>query len=294
MSIPVRRQANPLFGQPTLRAVNNGLTEWIRGETSPLDQKSSTGWLAKLTGGVQTGDDWARINFPVDEIFTHDFNYAQWSWYQTAAQTMGLGIVIWVHDPNDFDKRAEVTQLGGHADLPKAAGWNAFKFTPDTAGMFFYGENTTGTALTAGTQYAWSSFQGDVLFRNWTIYRITLEWGWEASGTFQAVYVADVKLNGVAVPLVPADDSFSGGTYHKSDTAVADTARRFETTSKKLRDIVIQVATYAQLFGDVTAQAYRVEAGETVGFTKVDVSTLYFKNATAGQNGIVRILAVVE
>lgn len=87
---------------------------------------------------------------------------------------------------------------------------------------------------------------------------------------------------------------FGGAIYENQDTATADTARRFETSVKKLRDVVIQVATYAQLFGDSFNQRYRVEAGETVGFTKVDISTLYFKNATAGQNGIVRILAVEE
>jgi len=89
-------------------------------------------------------------------------------------------------------------------------------------------------------------------------------------------------------------DSFGGGVYEKEDTAVVDGARRFETSEKKLRDVVIQVATYAQLFGDSSNQRYRVEAGETLGFTKVDISTLYFKNASAGQNGVVNILAVEE
>ena len=120
-----------------------------------------------------------------------------------ATETMGVGIVIWVHDPEDFDKRAEITQLGGHADLEKAAGWNAFEFTSATAGMFFYGENTTGTALTAGTQYTWSKFQEDELFKDWVIYRITYDFGWEASGTFSAAYLAEVKINAVPIPLKP-------------------------------------------------------------------------------------------
>ena len=206
MSIPIQRVANPLFGQTTLAAGNNGLASWVRGEASPLDQKGSTGWLAMLTGGVQTGDDWARVNIPVDEIFVSTFTAALWSYYMTATETMGINIVIWVHDPNDYDNRAEITQLGGHADLPKASGWNAFKFTPATGGMLFSGENTTGTGLTAGTQYLWSQFMADALFKSWTIYRITIEYGWEASGTFDAAYVADIKLNGVAVPLQPGTE----------------------------------------------------------------------------------------
>ena len=88
--------------------------------------------------------------------------------------------------------------------------------------------------------------------------------------------------------------SFSGRVYENANTATDDTARRFETSAKKLRDVVIQVVTNAQLFGDSANQRYSVQAGETLGFTKVDISSFYFKNATAGQNGTVRILGVEE
>lgn len=192
-----------VFGQPSLATANNGVARWIRGNTSPLDQKGN-GWLAELYGGVQTGDDWARVNIPVNEIPVTLFDSAKWAYYMTNTETMGVNIVIWVHDPTDFDKRAEITQLGGHADLEKAAGWNAFEFSPNTGGMFFYGENTTGTGLTAGTQYTWSQFQDDDLFEDWTIYRVTLEYGWEASGTFESAYVAQVMLNGYDIPLEPS------------------------------------------------------------------------------------------
>jgi len=89
-------------------------------------------------------------------------------------------------------------------------------------------------------------------------------------------------------------DTFGGVTYENQDTAAADTARRFETTTKKLKDVVIRVSTYNQLFGDSSNQRYPVNAGETVSFSKVDISTLYFKNATAGQNGTVNILGTEE
>jgi len=201
--IPVTRVLDRMFGEPSLAAVNNASAHWIRGETSPFDQKSATGWLAALYGGVQTGDDWARVNIPVAELFVRDFNSALWSYYMTNTETMGVGIVIWAHDPNDYDNRIEITQLGGHADLAKASGWNAFSFDKDTGGMFFYGEGTTGTGLTAGTQYTWSQFQSDTIFSTWTIYRITFDYGWEASGTFETAYLADVKLNGTLLRLQP-------------------------------------------------------------------------------------------
>jgi len=191
------------FGRPTLAAANNGRARWIRGSTSPLDQKAPTGWLADLYGGAQTGDDWARLSIPVNELPVTEFNRAQWSWYQTATESMGVNIVIWMHDPDDNDKRAEVTQVGGISGLDKSAGWNSHEFVTTTTQMFFYGEGTTGTGLTAGTQYTWDQFRTDTLFDGWTIYRITLEWGWEASGTFESAYIAEVKLNGTVIMLEP-------------------------------------------------------------------------------------------
>jgi len=83
-----------------------------------------------------------------------------------------------------------------------------------------------------------------------------------------------------------------GATYVNSQTATSDAARRFETTSKNLRDVIITVKTYAQLFGDSAGQTYPVAADGTFSITQIDISTLYFKNATAGQNGTVHILAV--
>ena len=200
-----------VFGKPSLVSANNGKAYWIRGSTSPLDQKGATGWLAELYGGVQTGDDWARLNIPVNEVAVADFDTAKWDYYLTNTETMGVGIVIWVHDPDDFDKRAEITQLGGVAGLEKAAGWNAHEFDSTDAGMFFYGEGTTASGLTAGTQYTWAQFQADVLFSTWTIYRVTFDWGWEASGTFESAYIADVKLNGEIIQLGP-----EGGRHKKT------------------------------------------------------------------------------
>lgn len=87
-------------------------------------------------------------------------------------------------------------------------------------------------------------------------------------------------------------DLFRGATYVNSDTATDDNPRRFETTSEKLRDVVIIVKDYAQLFGTVSGQTYPVAVDETIGFTKIDISTLYFKNATADEDGTVHILGV--
>ncbi len=82
----------------------------------------------------------------------------------------------------------------------------------------------------------------------------------------------------------------AGNIYRNKDTAGADTARRFETSEKYLADVVIRVKTYGQFLGDSSTQDFPLEAGETLGFVKVDISTLYFKNDTAGENGVVHII----
>jgi len=86
--------------------------------------------------------------------------------------------------------------------------------------------------------------------------------------------------------------ALSGAIYVKSDTASADTARRFETTEKKVRKAYITVTTKAQLLGTTASQVFTVAAGGTIFLDDVDLSTLYFKNAAAGENGTVAVLAV--
>jgi len=86
--------------------------------------------------------------------------------------------------------------------------------------------------------------------------------------------------------------AFGGAVYVNSDTATDDSARRFETSSKKLRDMVIYVETNDQLFGDADSQTFPISAGSSFGITQIDISTLYFKNETAGSNGTVHVIGV--
>lgn len=199
-------QASWMFGHPVLRADNNSKASWSARTASPYYQKGG-GWFAQLDGNVQTGDDWAAVYIPVNELPVSVFEEAQWSYYMTTADGYGVNIVVWLHDPDDFDNRVEVTQQGDNANLDRGAGWNAHEFNTATTQMFYYGELTMAatleTNLTAGTQYTWAQFQADNLFKDWVIYRISIEFGWRGSGTFGSAYVAEIKLNEVPVPLFP-------------------------------------------------------------------------------------------
>ena len=178
MGVPTRRILDPIFGAPVLRSANAGRVGWS--DNPAYLQKGSSGYSANLYGGAQSGnDDWAAIFIPVSEVPVKDFKSALWTYYMTNAESMGINIVVWVHDPNDNDKRAEITQLGNIAGLAKASGWNAHELNIATDQFFFYGEGTTGTGLTAGagSLAAWEDYQADVLFSTWTIYRISFEYG---------------------------------------------------------------------------------------------------------------------
>jgi len=140
------------------------------------------------------------------------------------------------------------------------------------------------TFLTTDTQTLYITYDGT----NWVLKEQTGEV--QASPTSNTVLA---RLKDISTGIDEAND-FSGVVYENQDTAAADTARRFETTSKKLRDVVIKVSTYAQYFGDASNQRLQVGVDGTLGFTLVDLSTLYFKNVEAGKNGTVTILGVEE
>jgi len=86
----------------------------------------------------------------------------------------------------------------------------------------------------------------------------------------------------------------NGSVYVNSDTATNDDPRRFEVTSRKLAWAVISVETHDQLFGNADGQVFPLAAAGTMGIGRVDLSTLYFKNRTAGQNGTIYILGVED
>ena len=99
-----------IFGEPSLSSQRNADAVWARGHATETHLTGSTGWVANLYGGLQTGDDWASVIIPVNERPVTDFKSAKWTYYMSATETMGVNIVIWVHDPTNFDKRAEITQ----------------------------------------------------------------------------------------------------------------------------------------------------------------------------------------
>ena len=87
--------------------------------------------------------------------------------------------------------------------------------------------------------------------------------------------------------------ALQGQVYSKTEATASDAARRFETSEKFLTYAYISVTTHTLLFGDSSNQYYSRAAGESFVLENVDISTLYFKNAGAGSNGVASIVGIL-
>ena len=85
-----------------------------------------------------------------------------------------------------------------------------------------------------------------------------------------------------------------GDAYSKTMTMTDDNATRFETAEKSLRDVVISVETNPMLLGKTGVEVFTVAINASIGWGKIDISTLYFKNAGAGNNGKITIFGVED
>lgn len=241
------------FGEPTLYAARNSSASWVRTSPAGIYLKSPTQWAANLYGGIQTNDDWASVVIPVNDISVNQLNKAMWTYYMTNNESAGVNIVIWIHDPNDFSKRAEVTQLMGL--VGRSSGSNKENLEIDTTELFFYGESTTGTGLTPGTNYTWRQFREDALFQHWSIYRITFDYGWIAASTLEDAWVTEIQLNDTIIPLKP--DSTGTGRM---------AIRHYEVESGNLTATLAPLTPFRLLNMTVRVDAVPVD-GELVTLT---------------------------
>lgn len=87
-------------------------------------------------------------------------------------------------------------------------------------------------------------------------------------------------------------EDFTGTAYEDQVTAAADTAFRLVTSETKIRDVIVYVSGNNALVGDADNQRMPLNVGESLGISWIDLSTLYFKNATAGNNTTITVLGV--
>ena len=85
---------------------------------------------------------------------------------------------------------------------------------------------------------------------------------------------------------------FGGAIYENEHTMTNDLPYRFETTATKLRGAVILISDNGVLIGDSSNQRYPKSAGTSLSVDNIDLSTMYFKNASPGNNAKINIIGV--
>lgn len=87
-------------------------------------------------------------------------------------------------------------------------------------------------------------------------------------------------------------EDFTGTAYEDQVTAASDDAFRLVTSETKIRDVIVHVSGNDALVGDADNQRMPLNVGENLGISWIDLSTLYFKNATDGNNTTITVLGV--
>ena len=179
--------------------------------------------------------------------------------------------------------------------------------TGNTATTLTFGALAGAVSVASGDDYAIRLQVGIADIYKWGG---TAQTGRDVSGSGMGFNGATYENQDTAIAVVTAVVVTAGGSGYTSAPTVAfsggggtgatatatvsdaDAARRFETSATKLRGAVIQVTTKSQSFGDASNQRLAIAPGGSMALGELDISTLYFKNAIAGQNGTVTILGV--
>lgn len=89
-------------------------------------------------------------------------------------------------------------------------------------------------------------------------------------------------------------EAFGGGAVCRVEVAVTDDARPVTLIPMKLRHAAIQVQDHPQFLGDASGQELLLNVGDTVELRNIDLNTLYARNASAGDNGMVIVFGSRE
>jgi len=101
---------------------------------------------------------------------------------------------------------------------------------------------------------------------------------------------SNYKLHSDGIFAECSHEYFTGDIYENEHTMTSDSAYRFETSELKLRGAVILVSNNDALIGNSSNQRYPKSAGTSLSVGHIDLSKLYFKNATSGQNTKINII----
>ena len=193
------------FGNPTLVSGGLGRIYWDKAGPS----RAVTGFAVRMIPGAQTSwDDYSHCKVPVNNMPLTDLTDAKWQYQMTATEAMGLGLVIHVHNPKDFDQEAEISMACDTATLDKASGYNSHELNTSTAYLNYYGYSTDSD-ISEGVNTSLIGFQQDAQFDSWVIDAIGIAYGYHTGGAvFDAALLYNFEVNGINIPIKPQGSTF--------------------------------------------------------------------------------------
>ena len=219
MSVPTRIIKRGMFGKPTLQwlknsgAASSGFAKWVKEWTRYGE------WTASLTPGAQSGDDYAAVEFTVNDMPLIDLKSIRYIYRMGSTEVIAPNVALHVYDKNDIDNRADITLSHSHDDLGKTTStWYKFDVLPATTGLFYYGNNIpTSTGLTGDTGddlYTLAQYQADAVFKYYVISKITVEYGYYSTGTIGEAHIAKISVNEEDILLEPPREYVAGFTVY--------------------------------------------------------------------------------
>jgi len=85
---------------------------------------------------------------------------------------------------------------------------------------------------------------------------------------------------------------FGGEVYYGSYTAKDDVAHPFTESTLKLADAILVVSDASAYVGSADEVGLLLSPGDKLGISKIDLSTLYIQNVTAGNNTTISVFGV--
>ena len=214
------------FGQPELRHDNEGWGAW---ESKALQAKFKDSydtnrqfrygnWAVHLNGGPQaSGESWASISIPVNELTVKDLVRMEYTWYKHVTGTAHIGalgpnFVFSAYDPDNHSRRVDFNTLATeNGSVNPTTGWHNFIITnTDKAEHVYWYGNNTGTHDEvpnegSDNEYFWSDYTKDIGFKDWVIYRVQVMSGyWSSTRSAGDVWIGGLKINGVPVVWEPS------------------------------------------------------------------------------------------
>jgi len=197
---------DPMYGDPVLFSGGNGKALWENGWHYGASSRAASGFAARLIGGKQSSwNDFAQVKIPINNMKMQDFNSMSWTYWMENTEAFGVNVVIHAHDPTDYDKEIEISQLGDWSTLDKAAGFNSHELDFTADHMYYYGTAGAITGNNGTSYYSWDSYEGDTTFSTWVIDSISLAYGWHTGdAVFDDALILQIEINGVNIPLKPS------------------------------------------------------------------------------------------